>query len=207
MGKRCLIISGGDFDSLCKKEEGDFVIACDKGYEYAEKLGLKPDLVIADFDSFDGKVAGDVPVKQYPCEKDDTDTMAAVKHAVDNGFSEVVICCALGGRPDHALANVQSCVFAAERGLKASIVGTDDEMIVLKNRKIVLKRREGFSLSVLGISNKSEGVDILGTKYEVRDGVIENSFPLGVSNEWKADEARISVKNGTLLVIMSRLKR
>ncbi len=207
MNKRCVIISGGEFDDAVKVNKDDFVIACDKGYEYAMKMKLHPDLVIADFDSYDGGVEENIPVLKYPCEKDDTDTMAAVKYAAENGFSEVVLCCALGGRPDHAIANMQSCVYATERGIKASIIGRDDEMIFLKDERITVKRKEGFSLSVFGITDRSEGVDILGAKYEVKDGIIENSFPLGVSNEWKEKEAVIGVKKGILMIVLSRYNR
>ncbi|MCR5824585.1 MAG: thiamine diphosphokinase [Lachnospiraceae bacterium] len=205
--KRCVIISGGEFDALPEIQNEDFVIACDRGYAYAVKENVRPDLVIADFDSFDGAVDEGIPVKKYPCEKDDTDTMAAVKYAVENGASEVVLCCALGGRADHAYANIQSCVYAAEHGLKAGIYGRDEEMRIIKDGEIVLKKKPGFSLSVFSISDRSEGVSITGTKYPLKDAVVTNSFPIGVSNEWEDEEARISVKKGILLVICSRYER
>ncbi len=204
MDKRCVIISGGDFDPAVKINKGDLVIACDKGYAYAMKLKVRPDLVIADFDSFDGQVDDGIPVLKYPCEKDDTDTMAAVKYAVENGCSEVVLFCALGGRTDHAFANIQSLVYAAERGLRSSIVGSRDEMYVIRDGELVLPKKVGFSLSVFSISDRSEGVSITGTKYPLKDAVVTNSFPIGVSNEWEDEEARVAVKKGILLIISSR---
>ena len=53
MSKLCSIISGGDFSSLDDIEKSDFIIACDKGYEYAIRSNIKPDLTVGDFDSCD----------------------------------------------------------------------------------------------------------------------------------------------------------
>jgi thiamine pyrophosphokinase len=45
----------------------------------------------------------------------------------------------------------------------------------------------------------------VGTKYTLTDAELENSFPLGVSNEWAADAATVSVTAGTLLIVLSKL--
>lgn len=55
MTNRCLIISGAPncfFPSNFK--QSDFVIACDGGYIHAMKAGIVPDLLVSDFDSFNG---------------------------------------------------------------------------------------------------------------------------------------------------------
>ena len=81
MSRRCVILSGGERHPLAGIRPGDFVVACDRGYAYAAAEGVRPDLVISDFDSYGGRVAEDVPVRRLPTEKDDTDTMAAVRFA------------------------------------------------------------------------------------------------------------------------------
>ena len=129
--RRCVIISGGDFDTSADIVPGDFVIACDKGYTYAERLGIRPDLVIGDFDSCTGKVKEGIPVRRLPCEKDDTDTMSAVRYAVGSGFEEIVLCCALGGRADHAYSNYQAGVFAVTNGAAFTITSDDTRISFL----------------------------------------------------------------------------
>ena len=77
---KALIISGGDYSPI-PDLSCDYVIACDRGYLHAEKMGIRPDLILGDFDSApvpDGKIQ----VEQYPVRKDDTDTMLAVKKAL-----------------------------------------------------------------------------------------------------------------------------
>ena len=82
MKQLCAIISGGQEDTLCGIEAADFIIACDRGYVYARNAGIRPDLLVGDFDSYRGALPADVPVLDLPVEKDDTDTMAAVRWAV-----------------------------------------------------------------------------------------------------------------------------
>lgn len=89
MKQLCAIISGGQEDTLCGIEAADFIIACDRGYVYARNAGIRPDLLVGDFDSYRGALPVDVPVLDLPVEKDDTDTMAAVRWAVSEGFAEI----------------------------------------------------------------------------------------------------------------------
>ena len=49
---KCVIISAGSFVPVdIKLYEGDYLIACDAGFAYAEQLGILPDLIVGDFDS------------------------------------------------------------------------------------------------------------------------------------------------------------
>ena len=75
--KTCIIISGGDYSPIGPVRSGDFVIACDKGYEYARREGIVPQLIMGDFDSYGGALPESVPVERFKKEKDDTDTMLA----------------------------------------------------------------------------------------------------------------------------------
>ena len=111
----CLIITGGDFSPFTVPE-GAFVIACDRGYAYARRCGVRPHLVVGDFDSYSGELDPEIPLQKLPTEKDDTDTMSALRYALSRGFAEITLVCALGGRLDHTLANLQAAVFAAKAG-------------------------------------------------------------------------------------------
>ena len=44
MNNLCAIVSGGQFSELNGIESADFIIACDKGYEYLLGSDLSPDL-------------------------------------------------------------------------------------------------------------------------------------------------------------------
>ena len=177
MGKRCFLVSGGDFSPVPRPLPDDFVIACDKGYTYCEKLGRSPDLLISDFDSYRGPVNTAVPLAEYPSEKD---------------------------RLDHLYANLQSLVFARRHGLAASLRSADTEVYALQKESMAFPRREGWSLSVFAADGPCRGVSITGAKYPLACAEVPSSLPLGVSNKWASDAAEISVEEGVLLVILSR---
>ena len=204
MKKLCAIISGGEPDDLTGIHEADFIIACDRGYAYAKEAGIRPDLLMGDFDSYRGALDKSVPVLDLPVEKDDTDTMAAIRYAVQEDYSEIVLYCALGGRLDHLLGNVQSAVFAVERGCRVHIIDTDNLLYFFTDGALTLPPREGWSLSLLSLTDRCENVSVTGVKYPLRDATLTNGFPIGVSNEWRG-EAQISVGGGVLLVVMSKM--
>lgn len=118
MEKRCIIVSGRPPRPRAAAAARDFVIACDRGYRYCAGLGLQPDLFIGDFDSYDSAVDPAVPVERLQPEKDDTDTGHAIRHALDQGYRTLILVCALGGRLDHTLANIQDAASAAAEGAK-----------------------------------------------------------------------------------------
>lgn len=204
--KRCLIITGGDFDGPeIRYPEAQLVIACDRGYEYCCRLGLTPDIIIGDFDSAE-KPKTDIPMLTFPPEKNDTDTMLAVRYALEQQCTEIVIGCCMGGRFDHLFANLQSAVFALEHHAGAAIVSADTRITFLKEGKAVIPMRKGWSLSCFSYSDCCEHVSISGTSYEVEDITITNGFPIGISNNWNAQEAIFQIGSGILMIVESKLK-
>ena len=202
---RCVVISGGDFSPVPGISPDDFVIACDRGYVYCERLDLRPDLIISDFDSYTGPVDSEIPLNRFVSEKDDTDTMLAVRYAVEHGFHELLLCCALGGRLDHLIANLQSLVFAQKHGLPAILLSEDTEIRTLADGALCVPRREDWSLSVFALDGPCRGVCITGAKYPLANAELLPSFPLGVSNTWAGEEAVISVEEGILLIVLSKI--
>lgn len=202
--KRCIIISGGCFGPVPERKTGDFVIACDRGYTYCERLGLRPDLFIGDFDSFSGTVAPGVPVERLIPEKDDTDTGHAIRCALDRGFRTLVLACALGGRLDHTLANLQNAAGAAAEGADVTILDETTEITFLTGGTLRLAKRPGWGLSVFSMSDACTGVSLYGVKYKLEDACMTNRFPLGVSNEFEAPEAVIALKQGMMMVMQTK---
>ena len=202
---RCVVISGGDFSPFSGLKADDFVIACDRGYAYCERLGIRPDLIISDFDWYRGPVDEAIPLNLYASEKDDTDTMLAIRYALEHGFRELLLCCALGGRLDHLIANLQSLVFAQKHGLRAALCSEDTEVYTLEGGLMHIPRRDGWSLSLFALDGPCRGVSISGAKYPLENAELLPSFPLGVSNTWAGAEAVVSVEEGILLLVLSRI--
>ncbi len=206
--KKCIIISGGEFDiaSDYKITEEDFVIACDKGYEYAKRLGIEPDLILGDFDSYEGRIDDSKDVLRYSSDKDDTDTMIAIKLAISKAYKRIDLLSSLGGRLDHLYANISSLRYALDKGVDCRIVGRDEIVRLVENGEIMLEKIDNFSLSIFSMSDISKGVSIKGAKYELDDFDITNALPIGISNEWVENTVKISVKEGILLIICSKIE-
>ena len=84
------------------------------------------------------------------------------------------------------------------------LTGVDSRAVILTRGEKVIPEKAGWSLAVLSLSDRSRGVTIKGTKYECEDIEMTGTYPLGVSNTWAGKEARISVKEGMLLILLSR---
>lgn len=204
--KKCIIITSyieGNLSELMKGQEADLILCADGGFDLAREAGITPDLLIGDFDSLHASLPPAIKTITFPKEKDDTDTGLCVRAAFEQGCREVLILGGLGGRFDHSIANIQLLTGAAAKFERIAIADEKNYCTVLQNGALSLPKKEGQHLSVFSLSEKSTGVSLSGVQYPLSDYTLTNTFPLGVSNEYKEDFARISVKNGTLLIVLS----
>lgn len=204
--KRAVIFSGGAFEKpdWVTLPKDAMILCADSGLRHARALGISPDWVLGDFDSSSEQPEGE-SVLRYPPEKDDTDTMLAVKQALSLGVEEIQIYGGLGGRFDHAIANVQTLRYLSEHGAVASLCDAQNWMTV-QTAGTVRKypRRDGWYFSLLSLSDTCTGVTITGTKYCLQNGTLHANFPLGISNEIVAERAEISLQTGMLLVLYTK---
>ena len=198
---RCYIVGAGENYGLSfKPEEDDYVIAADAGYKYLLETEITPDMVVGDFDTL--KYVPDHPnIVQLKPEKDITDTWEAVTKGFEKGYKEFHLYACMGGRVEHSIANFQLLSHIAEEGGRGYLYDDRSILTVIKDSEIEFKARDNGFISVFSLSDTSIGVDISGLKYEIEDAKLTNSFPLGVSNEFIGKPAKISVKNGTLLIV------
>ncbi|MBO5859629.1 MAG: thiamine diphosphokinase, partial [Clostridia bacterium] len=197
----CYIVGAGDCDSLpIIKIKNDLIIAADGGLNHLNEFGIKPDIVIGDFDSFGAVPDGDNVIRLKP-EKDVTDLFAAVEAGLEKGCDRFEIYGATGGRLDHTLANIQLAVSLAEKGISHVVRGVGFSFCAIKNSKLSFPSDKQGYVSVFAHSDNCFGVTINGLKYELDNASLSNSFALGVSNEFVGKESEISVENGTLIII------
>ena len=212
--KKCLIISGGEFEALSEFvrpvdiTQYDLIIACDRGVLYASKMGIRPDLIIGDFDSLNCDPADIFPgvnIKRYPVMKDDTDTMLAIKHALSKDYKDITLVCALGGRCDHFIANIESLHYIALNGGKGHILSKNESLMTLTEdeKKLSLKGREGFCFSLFSLTDHCDGLTIKDALYNAENITLKSSFPLGHGNHFTDKPALISIKSGILLIVES----
>lgn len=206
--KKCLIVGGCGIYNLgwmkSVAEKNDYIIAADRGYEILKKAGIHIDIAIGDFDSL-GYVPNDVEVLKLKVEKDDTDTMTAVRYALERGFKEITLLGGIGGRLDHTIANLQTLTFIAVHGASGRLLDETNEILGLLPGEYEFYKKTGYSLSTFSMTDKVTGLCEIGVKYPLNNAVLTNKFPLGVSNEIIDERAVISFKSGILFVCFSKL--
>lgn len=200
---RCVIVSAGAISPEMKQYflPGDTVIACDAGYKNCALLGVKPDILLGDFDTAPCPEESDALI--LPHVKDDTDTHYAAKIAAERQFEEALLLGALGGkRMDHTMANLATGLWLERHGVKAVLRDACTKIsYVLPGREYCFPRSEWKYFSVFPLEGTAAGVTLCGAFYPLQDAVLTADFPLGVSNEWVEEMITVKVQKGALLVM------
>ena len=199
----CYIVGAGECKKLdFTKKDGDIVIAADGGYKYLQRAGIKPDIVIGDFDSLGKAPEGEKIIRLKP-EKDVTDTYAAVSEGIKCGYSRFNIYGASGGRIEHTLANIQLIASLAEKNMQASIFDGSTVITAVTAKTLRFDSAYNGYISIFAHSDKCTGVCLRGLKYPLENAELSNLFPLGVSNEFLGGESEIVIGNGPAIIVYS----
>lgn len=213
---RVVIISGGHIDDAfavgwLEKNKYDLMIAADSGMNFLHRNDIVPDIIAGDFDSAkEDSVAyfqslNDVQVMKLNPIKDDTDTEFVIREAIRRGAKEITVLGATGTRLDHVLANVNLLGIGLEESVFINLVDKHNRIRMIDD-SLEVKRAEQFGdyVSVLPVKGDAKGVTLKGMKYTLKEADITCFSSLGVSNEIVDETAKISVKQGILLVVESR---
>ena len=202
MGK-CIIFCAAEFDRLAAPiQENDFILAADGGLNHLKRLGITPNEILGDFDSL-----GYAPIgaNVFPVEKDDTDAMLAARRGLELGFREFLFYGSLDGpRLDHTIANFQTLQFLADNGATGYLIGNTYLATVITNETLIFPAGAEGILSLFCLGPDAKGVSIEGLHYPLEGGTLTCGFPLGVSNHFTGQEARITVSQGSLLCLWDR---
>ena len=205
--KRCVIVGGakiGRYDRIrAYLRENDYCVFCDSGLNHAESLRAAPALIIGDFDSHE-QPHTDAETIVLPCEKDDTDTVFAVKEAVRRGFEDFLLIGVTGERFDHTFGNISLLLYLDSLGKTALIADDYSEMEIVSRGKAEIGNSWPF-FSLLNISGTARGITISGAKYPLNDGEITSEYQYGISNEpLPGRTACVTVREGRLLLVKIR---
>ena len=202
--KRCVIVGGADIGnyeyvrSLLSGE--DFFVFCDSGLKHMDRLGVRPSLIVGDFDSHENPHL-ETETIVLPREKDDTDTVYGVKEALKRGFDTFLLVGVVGGRLDHTLGNVSILLYLDAIGKKGIIVDDYSEMEIVSSSPVSVSGRYAY-FSLLNVSGCARGVTIQNAKYPLDNAEITCEYQYGISNEvLPGRTALVSVRDGRLLLI------
>lgn len=203
---RAVIVLGGDAPGhallqSCMRD-ADMTIAADSGLAAFAGTALMPDLLVGDMDSIAPdvleKYEGKLDERRLNPIKDDTDGVDALDVAIGKGATQITLLGALGGRLDHALANLMLLVRASRKGVKAEIL--DEKVRITRvDGEAKLCGAKGDTVSLLPLG-EAHDVTLRGFFYPLEHGELGSDYPLGISNVVTGDEAVVTLALGDLIM-------
>ena len=202
--KKCAVITGApenDINYYHSYLIDRYIISADSGFEKCVNIGIKPDLIIGDFDS-SAKPDTDIETITLPVMKDDTDTFFAVKEAVKRGYNDIIILGGIGSRVDHTYSNILSLNYCNDLRVSAMLVNRSNRIRILNSSCEI--KKDGYNyLSLFALFEECKGLTTKGTLYNLTDYNLSPQCQLCQSNSFVNDEIEISFDCGKILLIES----
>lgn len=217
-----IIVADGDVDAArlaalvteVQGAEGRRVIAADGGAAKSLAAGVRPDLVVGDFDSL---APGDhdrldemgIVLQVASPDKDESDMELCLLAALDTGASRISIVGALGGsRPEHSIANLLLLADARLDGIDAAIMTTASIIRRMGTAagpgECPLEGLPGDFVSLFPVAGDVEGVTTQGLRFPLHDEALPVGPARGLSNELIDTRASVRSRRGRLLVVHTR---
>lgn len=197
---RAVIIGNGtirDYEYIKSKiKDDDFIICADGGMRHIGGLGVKPDIAIGDFDSYE--ITDDTEKYVYPTQKDFTDGELAVDYALKNGYTDILLLAMTGKRLDHTMTNI----FQLAKNGNITLADDDNEIYVLK-KKLEIYGKKGCTLSIVPVFSDLSGVVTAGLYYPLKNEKLYFGCGRGNSNIITENVCTISAEDGMGLVFIN----
>lgn len=206
-----VIFANGEFseppDLKAQLAKAELVIAADGGAEHCARLGIQPHVLIGDFDSISKDVRAALEAKgarvlAFPANKDKTDLELGVEHAIHVGADEVVILGGLGRRWDHSLANLLLAAQPQFADIRVSFIQGEQRLHILRGEN-ELQAKVDERVSLVPLGGAALGITTTGLAYPLHDEMLSLGSSRGVSNVVVAKGARVKIRLGVLLCIIS----
>lgn len=197
-----LIIANGEMCSFSLLEEmlqwSPYVVALDGAYEYLKSKGIKPDVVIGDFDSISEPITDfDITlIKDF--NQNNTDLEKALDFLIEKGYGEINVLGATGRREDHSLNNfLLLCKYS---DINIVLLGDTFKAFLVKNNfSKYYKKDQIISLLPIG---KVTGIFSENLLYQLNNSILDSETQTGCSNSVFDDGiVRIKIKKGFLIFI------
>lgn len=206
MSRTVIVVAGGpDSPEAPELPPHVAVVAADGGAARARVLGLRIDLVVGDFDSLPPEVArsleaAGVPFERHDRDKDKTDFELALDAALRFQPDRILVIGSSSGRLDQLVGQLQ--VLASEALAEVEVdalLGPATVHVVRGSR--VLSGEPGELISLHALQGDALGVTTDGLRYALQAETLPVGTSRGVSNEFAARQAEISLTGGVVLAV------
>jgi len=204
-----IVVSGGDHRHAKRQlrllAEAGLVLAADGGANWLYDMGLIPRLLVGDLDSVRDDVRRELEQRGcrmvvHPTAKDETDTELALLEAVACGARRITLLGGTGSRIDHTLANVMLLTLPELEGIETRLFDGHSFLILVRDTATIRGDVED-TVSLIPLRGDARGVRTEGLAYPLRDETLRFGPARGISNVMTAPEARVSLREGLLLLV------
>ncbi len=184
----------------------DLVVGADAGAGFLLGAGVRPDLVVGDFDSLPAArlaelEAAGVELVRHPVRKDQTDGELAVDEARRRGAGELVLAGGLGAL-DHTLGHLAVLRRLEGVGLPSRLVAPCLTARVLEApAEVYLDAPPGTRVSLVPLGDDAV-VTLSGLAYPLARGTLPAAACLGLGNSVAAPGAAIALHSGVVAVLV-----
>lgn len=208
--KKALIVANGNNErEFLKKIAKDYslIIAADGAGNILFETGIKPDVLVGDFDSVDPEVLDSysrekVELLRLCPEKDYSDTHISIQSAMQRGYRTIDVVGAFGSRWDHSLGNLNLLFWGYKQGIQIRILSSQNEIVLCPQGEYVFEDKKDCYWSCLALFEDAL-LNIENMKYKVEDKYFLRGESIGLSNEFLVGNGKLTVKKGSVLVIQS----
>ncbi len=183
------------------------IVCADSGADHVRALGLKPHLVVGDFDSISTDTLAwlkeqNITLIKFPVKKDKTDCELAIDEAIKSGAHSVTLTATWGGRFDQTLSHIFLLKYAHKRAISCYISEVTGDIHYVDNQQDIYGK-PGDIVSVIA-TEESRGLKISGFKYKMTTGDLSVGDTLGISNVLLGTKGKVELATGSVLVIHIR---
>jgi thiamine pyrophosphokinase len=189
-----------------EKISADYIVCADGGYNLLVARGIVPNMIIGDNDSIKGSSDIDrIKRLNFNTDKDMTDGELSLRHIVREGYKNIVVYGALGGREDHVQSNIALLSLAARLGAVAVIRDDRTEIHYIDKNfsRLSLKLPKNILVSIVPFSSFAHIISTKGLKYPIADKRLNKFSSLGMSNLSTEETVEVDISRGSALVFIN----
>ena len=185
----------------------DLIVCADSGADHVRALGLKPNLVVGDFDSISPDTLvwlneHNITRIKFPVKKDKTDCELAINEAKKAGAHSITLTGTRGGRFDQTLSHIFLLKYAHKKAISCYISEATGDIHYVEDQQNICGK-PGDIVSIIAIED-SRGLKLSGFKYQMKTGDLDVGDTLGISNVLLGTEGTVELLSGSVLVVHLR---
>lgn len=197
-------------ESLLNTETDAHWIGVDRGALLLIEAGITPRFAVGDFDSITSEekafVEKRIDINPFNSEKNDTDLALGIDQAVTNGYKEICVYGATGGRLDHFMGALQILEKPeyTDQNIVIKLIDVNNEIQFLKTGSYTIQKNDNYRyISFIPVTYPTI-ISLNNFKYNLEKEQLKLGSTLTISNELNQEEGNVNIIEGNVLMVRSK---